>query len=113
MKFRPIAPQEDNTNQECDNDDCSLGSLGEINEMSRDFFLMAPKEIVEKDGGGSTRIGHKRPSFLSRRDRKRSDVDLNSSTTRRKCRAEIMTASTSSISQKCRVLLEPRCATEM
>ncbi len=32
MKFRPIAPRPvDNTYQEGDNDDCSLGSLGEIN----------------------------------------------------------------------------------
>lgn len=116
--FRPIPPPEDSTNQECDSDDCSLGSLGEINEMNRNFFLIAPQEI-EIDGSGSKRIVHKRSPFLSRRDRKRSDEDLDTRICRprlfaatRKCSSEIMTSSTSSMSR--RVFLKPRrCASQV
>lgn len=51
FKKSPTRQEEDN--QDYDSDDCSLGSLGDRNEVQQDFFLRTPQEVFSSPSNGT------------------------------------------------------------
>mmetsp|Transcript_16044 Transcript_16044/g.20360 ORF Transcript_16044/g.20360 Transcript_16044/m.20360 type:complete len:173 (+) Transcript_16044:124-642(+) len=78
------SPRQEHT-QGYDSDDCSLGSLGDRNEVKQDFFLLAPSDIFNKKSS-NTRDSQSNQPFFNTRSRDQLNVEghENGSTRRRR-----------------------------